>query len=222
MEPRVKAVVSTFALTLLTLAFVPKLHADVIIRNGFGPFCTTPDCGLPIAGENLGDQSEAVAFTPSANYTVTGAAAELINTFQNTTVNFFIYSNSAGLPGVSLGELGTATLAAGQQGEFSVGATDSISLVANTEYWLVLTPGDNLTAVLWDQGGLISVPYETSDSADISGWTSTGFPANSQFEVDGTRTVTTTATPEPASAWLLLTGFGLGGLMYRRRLNWSR
>jgi hypothetical protein len=54
--------------------------------------------------------AQAVAFTPSANYTVTSASAVLDNTFNNTTVNFFIYSNPGSFPDASLGELGSATV----------------------------------------------------------------------------------------------------------------
>lgn len=226
MGPRVKFVFSLLSLALLTTAFVPALHADTIFSNINGGACADPAaCGLPISGANTGNEASAVAFTPSANYTLTGAAAVLDNAFDNTTVNFLIYSDSSSLPGASLGELGSATLAASAEGTFTVNASTPISLDAGTQYWLVLTAGDNLTEVLWEQDALIGEPWaETADGNDPSDWTTTGVPANAQFAIYGTPTGTTppAATPEPASAWLLFTAFGLGGLMCSKRLSVAR
>jgi hypothetical protein len=226
MRSQVNSFLQIASLALLAVASAPALRADTIFSNIDGGICSDPQtCGLPIAGSNTGNLGQAVAFTPSANYTVTSASAVLDNTFNNTTVNFFIYSNSGSFPNASLGELGSATLPAGEEGVFTANASTSITLLAGTQYWLVLTGGDNLTEVLWEQFALIQVPYAyTGDGTDPQDWMTTPIPSvDAQFAIYGTPTVTTppATTPEPASAWLLLTGFGLGGLMYFRRAAWS-
>lgn len=225
MGPRVKFVFSLLSLALLTAAFVPALHADTIVGNINGGTCGDPTvCGLPISGATTGNWSSAVAFTPSANYTLTGAAAVLFNALNDTTVDFSIYSSSGNLPDASLGEFGSATLLAGQEGTFTASATTSISLLAGTQYWMVLSGGDDLTEVLWEQNAFFPEPWaDSTDAIDRTQWMTTVLPAYAQFSVFGTPTGTTppAATPEPASALLLVTAAGLGWLIYNKRLKLS-
>jgi hypothetical protein len=116
------------SLALVAVVAVPALHANTIFSDIAGPdincAAQSQSCGLPISGANTGNIAEAIAFTPNANFTITSASAVLDNALDNnTSVDFYIYSNApnstfGSLPNAPLGEIGSATLTADQEGIF--------------------------------------------------------------------------------------------------------
>lgn len=227
------------SLALVAVIAVPALHANTIFSDIAGPGINcapqSQSCGLPISGANTGNIAEAIAFTPNANFTITSASAVLDNALNNnTSVDFYIYSNApnstfGSLPNAPLGEIGSATLAADQEGIFTANATSAISLLAHTQYWLVLTAGDDFSEIFWEDQNIGTFPWAFNEDGNDPGgeaWTSTDSPsAGLKFAIDGTPTVPTpppAVTPEPASGWLLLTAFALAAPLYFKRTAWSR
>jgi hypothetical protein len=168
----------------------------------------TSGAGQYIAGTNGFPQSNAQAFTPTENYDVTGASA-VFDGVNGGAVNFEIFSDNGGIPGTLLATLGTATVAPTVTAVYTESSpSTTVELSANTQYWLVLTPGSPATLVTWDDWHTSFTEPNfaaTSDPTGLSGWTAEGEDAL-QFEVEGTLVV---ATPEPPSGWsagILLAG----------------
>lgn len=188
----------------LALALVaPALRADpdVVFSNVNATVC---HCGALIGGQSYSyPQSVAEAFTPTADYQLTGAEARLDGYGTGGTVDLAIYSNSSGHPGASLASLGSVSLSAADEGVFSPsGPIPPLALLSGAQYWLVLNPGTAGTLFIWEGAGSSSVPCAgTADTTGASGWVFLG-PENLQFEIDGTPVVS--AVPEPAAVWLLL------------------
>jgi hypothetical protein len=160
-------------------------------------------------------RSDAEAFTPASNYNLTSAAAVLDGKSTGGTVNFDIFSNNSGTPGTLLATLGTATVSPTASGTFTESTlSQPVELLANTQYWLVLTPATSATYVVWDSWFTPSYPLapfaSTEDTTGQSGWATYGSGSNSlQFQIDGTLV---TSTPEPPSGWLALVT--LGGILF--------
>jgi len=199
---------------------VSAAHADTVYSNMTGFGC---GCG-PLIDES---QSLAGAFTPNANYSLTGAQAQLegvdlgtpdivvVHSFaaldSDEVVDFALYSDAGGVPGVSLATLGSASFSNSDEGVYSVNdLSNPVELLAGTQYWLVLTPGTAATTVIWEESGSsLHLQAATSDPSGMSGW----LPQNmstAAFEIDGTPV--TASAPEPATVWLLIGGVGAFGL----------
>ncbi|MGH9439724.1 MAG: choice-of-anchor R domain-containing protein, partial [Terriglobia bacterium] len=181
------------SLTLLMIGgFAPALRADTeaIFSN---VDTTTCGCGVLIANS----YSVAEEFTPAADDSLTAAEARLNGVLGGGTVNFALYSDSSGLPGASLGQLGSVAVSNTQEGLFTVNAPAPLDLMANIPYWLVLTPGTSSTDVIWEGYASSYVP----GASGVSAWTKEPALTNLQFRIDGTPV---TPVPEPASAGLLL------------------
>jgi hypothetical protein len=199
---------------------VSAAHADTVYSNMTGFGCA---CG-PLIDES---QSLAGAFTPNANYSLTGAQAQLegvdlgtpdivvVHSFaaldSDEVVDFALYSDAGGVPGVSLATLGSASFSNSDEGVYSVNdLSNPVELLAGTQYWLVLTPGTAATTVIWEESGWSLHPQAaTSDSTGMSGWLPPSM-STAAFEIDGTPV--TASAPEPATVWLLIGGVGAFGL----------
>jgi hypothetical protein len=184
---------------LLGILSVPAF-SDVIVDNIDGP------CSCYTIGDVDGSE-----FTPSATYDLTDVAAFMGNFSSTTqTVDFYIYSNAAGVPDVELTEL-TGTIA-GVAGATTQAVVDSgapsapLTLVDGTAYWFVI---DLTNTNLGWEAGSTEPPYAYNTG---SGWTATG-PQALAFEVDGTLA----SIPEPGTLGLAGSGIALAILALRRR-----
>lgn len=186
-----KLALAAGALAPLAGVLSPRpLHADVIFSNLDG----APD-GLSFlqVGGPL-DVSEAEAFIPAENYSMTGAQIVL----DAGAVDLFLYSDNSGAPGSEIEQL--ATNVSGPSGSYALETANSftpISLTAGTEYWLVLTPFNSTSSAFWGDNASIYVPWASSTDGGAT-WTSLNFDA--QFEIDGTPLA---STPEPSELPLL-------------------
>jgi hypothetical protein len=194
----------------LALLLATAGRADIVFTNLSVP----SPYGAGVVGAAFGGPfSFAEAFTPSANYLVVDAEAQLDN--------FTSPSTAGGLPGTDLGSLGTVALLPSQEGLFtSSGAPTPIHVQTGVEYWLVLTPGSTNTAVIWENFGSSLQPFAFSPtSTGASGWLNLG-TNNSQFQINGDP-----VAPEPASLALLGVGAGVVLLLRKRSalgFGWSQ
>lgn len=166
--------------------------------------------------------------TGASATTITGASLNLANDGNTISLHFLasLFTDSAGLPGTSLGSFSTITLLPSNQIPADYSATSAgISLSANTKYWLVLK-------LLEDPDGLSGDwSYNQSNSTDAgsvftpvsatqikysnnngSTWVDEvgGATANYRYSLTGT-----TTAPEPGRALLLLAG--TCGMVLRRK-----
>jgi hypothetical protein len=119
----------TLAALCALVPMVSAAHADTVYSNMTGFGC---GCG-PLIDES---QSLAGAFTPNANYSLTDAQAQLEGVDLGTpdivvahsfaaldsdeVVDFALYSDAGGVPGVSLATLGSASFSNSDEGVYSV------------------------------------------------------------------------------------------------------
>jgi len=168
--------------------------------------------GFSIFGAAVGPQSVAQEFTPTADYTLTDAIVYVASAEfgPDDAVNVFLFSDSSGLPGGAIEEIGSDLSPTGSRGPITANSIATpINLISGTPYWLVLTPEDSHSAAYWDDGGSSNVPAATSNSNGTGIWNLTN--TSGQMEIDGT------LAPEPAS--FLAIGSGLvvlAGVVFRR------
>jgi hypothetical protein len=177
-----------------------NVGAHVVLTNlntivGSGPMNRGSNFTIP--------ESIAEAFTPSANYILTGAVAFFLGAGFGGAVNFAVYSNAGAVPGSPLATLGTASVPANAFALFSESSpSNTVELLANVSYWFVLSPATSGTNVIWANSGTSAPPFAfTPDVTGASGWSAQGLN-NAQFQIDGTPALS--PVPEPASALLCL------------------
>ncbi len=170
--------------------------------------------GFAFCAPNCPTQDVGAAFTPTYSTTLTDAIVRVYNAGAGPThadFNAFLFSSdpaNSGAPGTELATLGTAITAPGDYRDAPLtipgGATP---LLAGVQYWLVLEPTNDNSAVSWEYGYTPTAPY--SNNFANGGWSTPSNANSPQFQIDGT-------APEPAS--LLLVGPALiGGFFIRRR-----
>jgi hypothetical protein len=182
------------------IAAVMPLQADTVFtdfQSGTSPVCA-------VVGGPLGSimAACAAAFTPSANYIMTDAQVKVKqNGAPSGNFDLFLYSNSGGLPGSSLGTIGSGT--APTTGLFGIVTVNSpaLSLVSGTEYWLVVAPHDQFTLLSWADGGSPVPPTAKDGHWPSSNWSATS--QSSQFQIDGTLAA---STPEPVTLGVVAAG----------------
>jgi hypothetical protein len=185
-------------IALLTgILSVPAL-SNVIFDNIEGP------CNCSLDGPGL----VGAEFTPSATYRLTDVAAFMANyTGSSSVIDFFIYSNGAGVPVTELTAL-TGTIAYPLQAQVDSGAPSvPLTLVGGTSYWFVI---DLTSSDLGWEVGSTEPPYAYNIGA---GWVANG-PQALAFEVDGTPA----GIPEPGALGLAGSGIVLAILARRRRV----
>jgi hypothetical protein len=218
-------------LIFLAMAFgSDTLRADTIYTNfGTGDDVYAAGAGVIVTNDGVAWSSVAVAFTPTANYTLTSiefVVSDLIPNDSND-VTLGIFADNGGQPGATPLELFSVS-PAGMFGDTVLVTTVSSILqpllLADTQYWIGMnaTPGD---MVVWNQNVTGANGFSETDGA--GNWSAADpLQAQGVLEVDGTlaplQPPDTTdssglSTPEPG-AWLLMAG-GLAALaFFHRRL----
>ena len=202
---------------LLSTLVAPQLaKADIVFSN-----ITTATGGFAavIKGSSAGGPSFfAASFLSSATYTLTDAeVAGDGNPFSAFTVDFnlYLYSDSGGLPGTDLGEIGSGEMPLEVPGYTTVGASGPpITLTSGDTYRLVMGPANSGTEVFWWANGSSTVPTAAGTPGSFG---STGDRAP-QFRIDGTPV--TSLVPEPSSLWLT-GGVGMLLCLIKRRKEQS-
>ena len=149
-------------------------------------------------------------FTTTSAITLTDALVH-VYTYANSGSPLFsayLAPDNSGVPGADLYDFATGSAPVGDNST-PVTLSGSYDLLANTTYWLVLTPDNSSSSVTWEFGG---TPTSSSyaQSSDGSNWTA-GSGQAIQFEIDGQA-----SAPEPAS-FLLVAPALLGAYFVRRR-----
>jgi len=118
---------------------ISTANADIVFSNFTG---TANGFGLDVAGGF--PQSLAEEFTPAADYWLTDVILELGNgDGSDDAMNVFIFSNSSGLPGSEIEEIGSDLSPTGSESPVTANSIGSpITLVSGTSYWVVLLPED--------------------------------------------------------------------------------
>jgi hypothetical protein len=208
--------------TLLLLAVASLsasfLHANTIFSNVSAGI---PDAvGVEIEGASYSTSGNYLAvafqFTPTISATFTGALVDvwaLTVEGSDSSVTASLYSSSSqGGVGTLLAQLDTTSapiFAAPPQLPFTSNETSftqtsgpSVDLVAGTEYWLALAPGDADSFLHIGSGAASAnlLTGEASPTTTFNAYTVT----DAEIEIDGTPS--SSSTPEPASLALLVSG----------------
>jgi hypothetical protein len=203
---------------LLAVVVAPELaKADIVFSN---LTTATGSSASEIKGSVAGGPSFfAASFSPSATYTLTDAevagegspfAADAVD------IDLYLYSDSGGLPGTDLGEIGSGAVPPEVPGYTTIDASGpSLTLTSGDTYWLVMGPADADTVVFWLANGSSTVPTAAGTPGSF---VSKGDLAP-QFKIDGT--LVTSPVPEPSSLWLAGGVAMLLCLIKRRRTEQS-
>lgn len=173
------------------------------------------------------------SFTSPGDFTLTGVSLPLQSGGTLTgSANIFLTSNNAGVPGAVLeswlGVTGEA-FALPQVNAFSLTSVLNPALSSGTEYWLVVGPATDTSALAWNYtwfGPAASALNSLANGTPVAGiptlagpWGFDGGALQNAFEIDGTPVQSTSQVPEPATVSLL--GAVLLGLVAisRRRMT---
>jgi hypothetical protein len=185
--------------------------ADTVFSNeNLSPALNGPNVFTTSTGGHVGI---AAAFTPDADFILTGASAPL-SISETSLVQASIYSNSAsGLTPNSLLTSFAPTTITNQIGFFNFSDPSvSVALTAGQQYWLVLafspTAPAYYTSAVWEGGGTTSEPTASLNF----GFSSFGDTNDPQFAIFGT------PAPEPTQTGLIGFGLVLAGLFLRKKL----
>lgn len=206
---------------LIGLGFnVAPARAAVIYSNlttaDFDGSTASGASGFSFCAPNCGSQDVGAAFTPTSTVTLTDAIVRVFDAgagSANADFDAFLFSSdpaNSGAPGTELATLGTDIAAPSSYSAAAVTInTSGPLLLAGVQYWLVLEPTNNNSAVSWEFGYTPTAP--ASNNYDNSGWATPSNANSFQFEVDGN-----SPAPEPASLLLVAPAL-LGGFLIRRR-----
>jgi hypothetical protein len=184
--------------------------ADTVFTNeNLSPVLNGPNVFTTSTGGHVGI---AAAFTPNADFLLTGASAPL-SISQTALVQASIYSDSSsGLVPNSPLALFAPTTITNQIGFFSFSDPSApVALIAGQQYWLVLsfsaTAPAYYTTAVWEGGGTTSQPTAFLNF----GFDSFTGANNPQFAIFGT------PAPEPMEAGLAGVGLILVGFLFRKK-----
>ena len=223
-----KRTLKTAGLVLAMLALPAVSNAETIFSS-LGPGGTYVCCsGLGVGAFNGGLYTNAGAFTPSFNTTLTQIDVPVFaepGSGSNFVFNLSLYSDSSDRPGATpivtwsnltapaAPSTGTASLLT------SVVPLTTIELLAGQQYWVVVSPEAANTSLLWNTPPDTSVAYtyafKDPDSAFGNNWvvpTPEAGVVSVAFDVQGT-------APEPSTVLLIPAGFA--GLFLIRKLRGS-
>jgi len=185
---------------------------DTIFSNeNLFPSMNGPNVFTTSTGGHVGF---AAAFTPNADFILTGASAPL-SISETALVQASIYSNSpSGLTPNSLLASFAPTAITNQSGFFNFSdPSASLALTAGQQYWLVLafspTAPAYYTTAMWEGGGTTSQPTAFLDF----GFDSSSDTSDPQFAIYGA------PAPEPTQTGLAGFGLVLAGLFWRKKLT---
>lgn len=148
------------ALLVAVLLAPQPAKADIVFSN---LTTATGASASEIKGSVAGGPSFfAASFSPSATYTLTDAevagegspfAADAVD------IDLYLYSDSGGLPGTDLGEIGSGAVPPEVPGYTTIDASGpALTLTSGDTYWLVMGPADADTVVFWLAKGSSTVP----------------------------------------------------------------
>ncbi|HEV2175977.1 MAG TPA: choice-of-anchor R domain-containing protein [Terriglobia bacterium] len=206
----------------LALGLAKPAQADTITvftNLGLGGSFNTLQ-GWDVDGGITGAQAIADAFTPSLTTMLSSAELALGLNLGSGSVNVYIESDSAGLPGVIIATL----IQQGSLGGFPPGALVDFTctacplLEAGVQYWLVAQVSDPSTAIEWNwnsTGDTSAANFAFNNSASPEGpWTIASGDTRSAFDIQGA------GTPEPASFLLFGAGLvALAGVVWHKKLQ---
>jgi len=198
-----------------------RMQADVIFSTLDGPQVGGYQVVGATASQYFPTESVAASFTLSSAFLLTGAGVQ-VEAISGATFNMTLFATDVnGLPGTELTTLGTGLIAPATSEEVSAVSAVTLTLAAETQYWLVLTPAADDTQVSWGVlNGAPNSPLSTTVQTDGSGgWSIVGYEPV-EFEIDGTR-----QTPEGGTVWLWVVGLGLvvgGAVRGGRRSTFHR
>ena len=218
----------TFLLPLVgaALAFSPLAKADTVFTSfGAGQSYAPPGNGTPIHGADAmavpaGYRAEAMAFTPTANYTLSQVDIALqYGGLGSNLVNLALaVDNGSGLPGTVLETWNGVVPSTTGTGVETVTPTSTISLSDGTQYWLEALPGASDTTAIWNSSSTLGNAAVDMGSGFVARNTPPVGYQIGAFDVLGDAIQTNAPAPEPSSVALALGGFTvLAGLLRRRR-----
>lgn len=146
--------------------------------------------------------------TDNQSYNLNSATLALDAPIGPAGVTIQVYADAAGLPGSSLGSLGTQSISSSGDKTFT---SSGLSLSPNTSYWLVAS-ADNLAVWFGTTSTAQTGSWSIGDVGQTSNDSGTTWPTSS---VVGRFSIDATAVPEPGT--VALSALLLGGLAARRR-----
>lgn len=159
----------TVALLVAVLVAPQLAKADIVFSN---LTTATGASASEIKGSVAGGPSFfAASFSPSATYTLTDAevagegspfAADAVD------IDLYLYSDSGGLPGTDLGEIGSGAVPPEVPGYTTIDASGpALTLTSGDTYWLVMGPADADTVVFWLAMALQRCPRPAAPPAHL-------------------------------------------------------
>ena len=207
----------------LTLGVCTRANADVVYSDLGPPAAPYFDAnGRAVSGSGIGFpgyQEVAIPFTPSGSFNLTQIDVALTfsgvsGVFGTDDATVSLASDSAGAPGSTISSWSLSGLPSSFTGTtLDTIAVSGDSVVAGTQYWLIISPNSTTTDDFWDTNSNPTGVFGNEEINQGSGWVSLAPYDLGAFDVLGT------ATPEPASAGLVIGGVALiaAGLAKRRR-----
>ncbi len=244
MNPMRFALSSMLAISLSFTAAIPA-RADTVYTNFGASVCGgDPTCiaynGInqnfdAVTGQNQTfDQGDiemiANSFTAGGDFKLTDVQLPLQSgTTLTGTANIYLTANNAGVPGTVLESwLGVTgePFALPQLNAITLTSVLNPTLSNGSEYWLVVGPATDVSAKAWNYtwfgpgasaSNLLANTTPHSGIPTLAGpWAYDGAPLQNAFAIEGTPTVITSSTPEPAMIPLLAGLFGVLAISRRK------
>lgn len=161
-----------------------------------------------------GTYNVACSFTPASDYTLDKLELAIMNVKPNVSLNMYLMSDNAGVPGTALEELPITVDVLPIDVPRLIVQASSITHPLMTKgqvYWLAAFPATDTTWSGWYQNsrGATGLAFLNPDYDKV--WTYHPY-LQGAFRISGT------AVPEPSSVLPILCGIGgLGGTLWRRR-----
>jgi hypothetical protein len=192
--------------TLLFCALTAVSARATVIYSSLGE--TTG--GFNYAVENINDDNTDEGnefFTPSGpSLTLNDVIAVLEGTAGAGAVTAYVYSNLSGVPGTQLTAIATLAQSSipSSFGDVTFTATSTITLLASTEYWIVLSGADDsVVDARWEEGNVetgTGVTGQSHAAFNGSAWVAEPNNTNTNgiplLEVDATAN---SSVPEPGT-----------------------
>jgi len=191
----------TAVLVLIGTVTVAPVFADVVIYSDFGAGDSHNNGVTWVIGTYLNEPNEVVGepFTTTTSIQFADAQLALLSpnqTFNGTTADVYLESDSGGNPGSILDTLVEQSPISNGIVTFDCSLCPTLS--AATTYWIVAAEGNGHTFWFFNNTGAIVAALSASDTGP---WSDNTAYASGAFEVDGS----VSQVPEPSSLALLCT-----------------